>query len=98
MNRKLQITVLLICLSASVYLAHHAIVGKYGLDARSSLTHRASILAREIDRAEAVRARLAQDVKLLDPAAPEADLIDEMARRLLGFAHPDDIITPLPKT
>ncbi len=95
MSRKQQISVLLICFSASVYLAHHALVGKYGLDARSSLMHRSTQLAHELDRSEAVRARLQHDVTLLDPVAPDADFVDELARRLLGFAYPEETITPL---
>jgi len=97
MSRKQQITVLLICACTSAYFARHAIVGKYGLEARSDLMQRASRLAHEVERAETVRARLEHETGLLDTASPDPDYVDEVARRLLGFAYPSDTITTMRK-
>ena len=37
-----------------------------------------------------MRSRLARDVALLDLDAPDPDYVDELARRMLGFADPRD--------
>ena len=94
MTPKPRTTVLLLCLGASVYFAHHTIVGKYGLEARSRLLERSTMLDGEIGRLGAVRAILARDVGLLGAEPPDPDLIDELARRMLGFADPADRIVP----
>ena len=87
-GRPRQILVSLFCSLALVYFAYHAIVGKRGLEARSRLIERSRQLEPEIERLEAVRSRLAQEVRLL--AARDADLIEELAIELLGFARPTD--------
>jgi cell division protein FtsB len=79
-----QILVSLCCCCALAYVAYHAISGKRGLEARSRLIERCRQLEPEIERLEAVRARLDRDVRLLN--ARDADLIQELAIELLGFA------------
>jgi len=97
-----QILVSLVCLCALAYLAHHAIKGKRGLEARSRLIERSGVLERQITRLEAARTRLEGDVRLLNARDP--DLIEELAIDVLGFARPGDrIIVPstartLPRT
>jgi cell division protein FtsB len=39
-----------------------------------------------------VRAKLERDVALLSPDKPDPDMVEEIAREVLGFAHPDDFI------
>jgi cell division protein FtsB len=46
----------------------------------------------EIKSLEAVRAHLARDIALLVPDQPDADLIAELARDILGFSFPGEII------
>lgn len=41
------------------------------------------------------RAELRNRVKLLDPARANPDMVDELVRRNLGVAHPDEVILPL---
>jgi cell division protein FtsB len=82
--------VLLLCLGFTAYFAHHAINGRHGLEARKKLIERSSLLEFEIRSLEAVRTTLKRDVVLLRPDLPNADLVEEMAREVLGFAHPDD--------
>ena len=61
--------------------------GEYSkaLDAR-----RADLIV--IERNKAV---LANRVALLDPRHANPDMVDELVRRDLGVAHPDEIIVPL---
>jgi cell division protein FtsB len=51
---------------------------------------RSNMLEFEIKSLEAVRSHLARDVALLSPELPAHDLVDEIARDILGFAHPAD--------
>ena len=83
-------TVLLLCLGMTAYFAHHAVSGRHGLEARSRLTERSDLLEFEIKSLEAVRAKLERDVALLAPERPDGDIVEEIARDVLGFVRPDD--------
>lgn len=87
-----QAAVLLACLSITAYFAHHAIHGRHGLEARSRLIDRSTLLEFEIRSLEAVRSELARDVALLNQVPPHPDLVEEIARDVLGYAHPSDSI------
>jgi cell division protein FtsB len=93
-GRPRQILVSLFCVCALGYFAYHAIVGKRGFEARSRLIERSRQLGPEIERLEAVRARLEREVALLDAADP--DIIEELAIDLLGFVRPGDRVLLLP--
>ena len=83
---------MLLCLGFSAYFAYHALYGRHGLVARTELLERESLLEFENSSLEAVRAKLKRDVALLTPVLPNADLVEETARDMLGFVHPDDRI------
>ena len=87
---------LLICLGFTSYFAYHTIYGRHGLEARNALISRSELLQFEIASLEAVRASLSNDISLLDRTTPDRDLVDEIARDVLGFAHRDDIIFLVP--
>ena len=89
-----QILVSLFCLFALGYFAYHAVVGKRGLEARSRLIERSRQLGPQIERLEAIRTRLEQEVRLLDAADP--DIVEELAIELLGFVRPRDRVVVLP--
>ena len=91
-SRSKQLVVLLCCLSASGYFAYHALHGRYGFEARNRLIERSSVLEFEIKSLEAVRSLLARDVALLAADPPAPDLVEEIARELLGFSYPSDKI------
>lgn len=91
-----QATVLLLCLGLTAYFAHHAIYGRHGLEVRSRLIERSALLEFEIKSLEAVRAKLERDVALLTPDEPDPDIVEEIARDVLGFVHPDDVIVTRP--
>lgn len=81
---------MLLCLGSTAYFANHAMNGRHGLEARKILIERSSLLDFEIRSLEAVRAKLERDVALLRPDLPDSDLIEEVARDVLGFARPSD--------
>lgn len=88
--------VLLICLGLTAYFGFHALQGKHGLEARSRLLHRSALLDKELRALEAVRAGLEREVALLAEHAPDHDFIEELARDLLGFARPRDVVVIIP--
>lgn len=85
-----QVLVLLASLTSSAYFGYHALHGRHGLDARNQLVERSSLLDFEIKSLEAVRAKLERDVALLSPDKPNADMVEEIARDVLGYVHPAD--------
>ena len=89
-TRVRQVLVLLTCLLSTAYFGHHALSGRHGLEARNQLIDRANLLAFEIKSLEAVRSKLQRDVALLAPDMPNADLVEEIARDVLGYVHPAD--------
>ena len=89
-TRPWQITVVLLCLSLTAYFAYHALYGRHRLEVRSKLIERASLLEFEIRSLEAVRAKLERDVALLSPELPDPDLVEEVARDVLGYVNPAD--------
>ncbi len=90
------LTVPLLCLGLAAYFVHHAVHGRYGLEARNRLLERSQLLEFEIASLEAVRAKLKHDVTLLEPELPHPDLVEEIAREVLGYAHPADRILLVP--
>ena len=58
------------------------------------MIERSRQLGPEIARLEAVRARLEQEVRLLDAADP--DIVEELAIELLGFVRAGDRVVILP--
>jgi cell division protein FtsB len=76
----------------TAYFAYHAFNGRHGLEARQDLIERSNLLEFEIRSLEAVRAKLERDVALLKPDLPDADLVEEIARDVLGFARPTERI------
>ncbi len=81
---------LLLCLGLTAYFAYHTLKGRHGFEARDKLLERESVLQFEIQSLEAVRGKLERDVALLRPDLPDPDFVEEIAREVLGFAHPRD--------
>ena len=86
------ILVLLGCSALAAYFIHHAYYGRHGLEAQTMLIERTAVLDREIRRLEAVHASLKHHVKLLASDPPMRDMVEEIARRDLGYSYPGDII------
>ena len=68
----------------------HAVNGTHGLLAKFRLIERSSVLEQEIASLEAVRRALKHDVALLAADPPHPDLVEEVARDVLGFSRPGD--------
>lgn len=87
----------LVCIGLIAYFAYHAISGRHGLEARAKLQLRERVLERQLSDLEAVRDRLERDVALLDPESLDPDMLDEQARRILGYAGREEIIITFPE-
>lgn len=87
-----QVLVLLSCLSSIGYFGYHALHGRHGLEARNQLIERSNLLEFEIKSLEAVRMKLERDVALLAPELPNTDMVEEIARDVLGYVHPNDTL------
>ena len=90
-----QVLVLLSCLALSSYFAYHANHGRYGLEVREKLIERSVLLEFEIKSLETVRSKLAHEVALLSTEPPHPDIVEEIARSVLGYARPNDHIYQL---
>ena len=84
--------VLLGCIALSFYFIHNAIKGKYGLEAQTRLIERSIELDDEIKSLGAVQAQLQRHVDLLAVEPPAHDLVEEIARRDLGYAYNGEAI------
>ncbi len=96
-RRSRQTLVTCCCLGLTAYFVYHTVVGSYGLDARSRLIQRSNLLSGELLTLEAVRTRLDRDADLLNVKAPDPDIVDELARDVLGVIHTDELIIISPK-
>lgn len=84
--------VTLICFGFLGYFAYHLFVGDHGLEARARLENEVKILDGELRGLEAVRGRLDRDVALMRADKLDPDMLDERARAVLNFSHPNDIV------
>jgi cell division protein FtsB len=87
-----QTFVLLACLMSTAYFVYHARYGRHGLEVRNRLIERSALLDFEIKGLETVRTKLRRDVALLTPEVPNSDLVEEIARDVLGYVRSDDRI------
>jgi cell division protein FtsB len=91
------VAVPLACLGLIAYFAYNLYVGERGLDARGHLESRIATLQGELDGLKAVREQLERNVSLLRAEHLDPDMLDERARGILNFAHPNDIVIVEPK-
>lgn len=72
------------------YLAFHAISGDRGVLALIKLQKRANEVRQEVDIVHAERLRLEHKVSLLQDKSLDLDLLDEQARKILGYSIQDE--------
>jgi cell division protein FtsB len=73
------------------YFGFHAITGNRGLKASHDIGQQITELTAELDRLKAERAQWARRVALLRSDRIDPDMLDERARTLLNYAHPNDV-------
>lgn len=85
-----QLFTLTVCAGLTGYFAYHTVLGRYGLEAHAELQTRATALDFEAGALQKAKARLETEIALLAPDSPDPDIVEEIAREVLGYASPDD--------
>ena len=80
------------------YFSYHMIQGNHGVIALFEL--RSNLAAAEAIQAKtgAEHRRLVQQVALLQPGNLDPDMLEERARVMLNYVHPDEIVIITPDT
>jgi len=76
--------------------AGYAIAGPNGLMALGDYKQQLAQRQATLQAVEAQRAELAHRVSLLDARHVDPDMADELVRREMGLARPDEVIIPTP--
>lgn len=84
------------CLAMLGYFAWYAIDGSRGLQFRDKLALQRASLENELTEVRGKRLALEQRVVHLRPESVDADLADEMARRLLSVGKSNELLVRLP--
>ncbi len=74
------------------YFAFHAVHGDRGILAWHRLDQKVAERRAELDVLRGDRRVLEHRVRLLHPDSLDLDLLDETARHILGYGHPDELI------
>ncbi len=77
------------------YFAYHAVEGERGLRSYFALQHRTETAQSALDALRGEREILERRVRLLRPDSLDLDMLEERARRILGFVREDErVILP----
>ena len=77
------------------YFAYFAINGERGLTAMHQVQAEVDLARVQLAQVHQERARLENRSALLRPDNLDADMLDERARLMLNYSHPDDVIIML---
>ena len=84
-----------IAFTVIAFFGSYALFGSNGILAWGDYRQRYDARAVELALVEQEKTELANRVKLLDPRRANPDMVDELVRRDLGLARPDEVIIPL---
>jgi cell division protein FtsB len=73
----------------------YAIIGPNGILAWGDYSRQLKQRQAELRMLQAQKAALDNRVKLLDPRKVDPDMADELVRKELGVAHPDEVVVPM---
>ncbi|NJL50486.1 MAG: septum formation initiator family protein [Blastochloris sp.] len=74
------------------YFAFHGWNGDHGLQAKRGFEIEMARLREDLAKVRAERAAMEKRVALLRPQSLDPDMLDERARALLNWAHPNDLV------
>ena len=73
------------------YLSYHAFIGDRGLATHARLIEEAQVLEDRLATLKRRRARMEKRIALLSDKSLNEDMLDERARAVLNFVHPDEV-------
>lgn len=79
------------------YLCYHAVSGDRGVVAWMKASRELQVLEAELEKTKLEREALEKKVALLQSSSVDQDMLDEQARKILGFARPDEVVILNPK-
>jgi len=88
--RQVALPLLGACLTA--YFVYHAVHGDRGIYAWLRINQDLKVASAEAEMLKAERQALERRITLLSSTSLDLDMLDERARVMLNFAHPDDLI------
>lgn len=88
--RKNLISLIGVCLC--FYFIYHAVQGNRSVIRLTSLNKSIATMSQKYDSLQAERIALETKVKMLRPGSVNRDLLEERARLVLGYKHPDEVI------
>lgn len=74
------------------YFVYHAIQGDRGILAWMQINQQIKTAQAELATTDAERAAMEQRVALLSNTSLDLDMLEERARVMLNFSHPDDLV------
>lgn len=77
------------------FFGYYAVMGPNGVLAYGEYKHQIEQRKAEYEKLDKQRAEIKNRVKLLDPKHADPDMVDELVRKDLNVAHPDEVIIPL---
>jgi len=82
-------------LTVMAFFGGYAVLGRNGVLAYGDYQRQLAQREREYQVLDRRRTVLRNRVALLDPDHANPDMVDEMVRKELNVAHPDEVIVPL---
>jgi len=79
------------------YFGANAFSGNHGLKAKQDIDQQIAALSTELSRLQVERAQWERRIALLKSRGLDPDMLDERARALLDYAHPNDLTLMLDK-
>jgi len=73
------------------YFGVNAYSGQHGLKAKQAIDRQVASLSAELDRLEVERGQWERRIALLKADHLDPDMLDERARALLDYVHPNDL-------
>ena len=74
------------------YFFYHAVQGDRGIVAWMQLNQQIRVSEDELAKTDTERREMEQRVALLSNSSLDLDMLEERARVMLNFAHPDDLV------
>jgi len=78
--------------SIAMYFGYHTLQGDYGLLAWQKLDAHYEMSLVRLDALKKQQSLLQKNVKLLHPSSLSAEYIEQLAKRDLGYSHPNEVV------